>query len=769
MKRTKTLGIAFWLFLSSTLHSQIPVFEEFVVVKNETAINSKDLEFSPSFNKDGLVFISTKVANPNFDIEDKKINQNIMSIFWARRNSEGYLEAPEVFAEELLSQFHEGPLTFDRTNQTLYFTRNNTDKDQKSIRKLKIYSAQLVGDKWQNFKELPFNLDDYETCHPSISADDDVIYFASDREGGFGGMDIWMSKREGGDNWSEPVNLGSSVNSPQNEVFPYVAADGTLYFSSNGYGGSGQLDVFYTLNDGDNWLAPVNLGKPFNSEFDDFGFIIDRDNKNGYFSSNRKGGLGADDIYNFYITGEGGVASLEKRKKGKPTKIAVNAVDPETGLQIEDVEVSYIGLDDMTLGEALRGDGTNPGVLKLVPSGDGQTYRLDIGQYGALRPDADGNITVPEGSYIMKVEKDGYQPQYITVTPDMMKNGLNLQLEKATNCVPFYARVFGKNSQLPQSGATIILTNTESGAPIKLTSDGLGEAYYCLPCNQSFNVLASKGGQLSNAASINTFNCAKSAKLNVNLFIDDVGGSPLVAGTVIQLPNIYFNFNDAALRPDARTDLDAVVAFLEVFPDLEIELASHTDSRGTARYNKSLSQNRSDNVMNYLLEKGISQSRMKSVGYGESQLRNKCFDGIKCTENEHQENRRTELVILKAGSAIVPATNQVNVEAEPESPEPVADVTDTSEAESAPIITGGEGQFFVVAGTFRNLDNANTRLGELKTLGYDNTQIIQFVAPYQAVCVAAFESEGEAKDFAKQLQDQHSIDTYVRHVASEMR
>ena len=187
-----------------------------VFITNESTINTEALEYSPAFYEDGIVFISSKVSSKKFKIKDKRINKNIMSIFNSKREESGLLQAPVPFAKELLSSVHEGPLTFDRIAERVFFTRNNfkngkRKKAKDGVVKMKIYSAEKVRDKWTKVEELSFNLDESNTCHPAISVEGDALYFASDRPGGLGGMDIWVARREG-NGWGSPVNLGPNVN-----------------------------------------------------------------------------------------------------------------------------------------------------------------------------------------------------------------------------------------------------------------------------------------------------------------------------------------------------------------------------------------------------------------------------------------------------------------------------------------------------------------------------------------------------------------------------
>ena len=741
----------FIILLSFLVHSNAQSNDDFVTIKNESSINSELLEYSPAFYEDGLVFISTKVANSKKKKIDKNINKNMMSIYRAKRNSEGLLETPEVFAPELLSKYHEGPLTFDRINETMYFSRNNMDKGKIEQRRMKIFSSTKVGREWMSITELPFNGADFETVHPSISANGDALYFASDREGGMGGMDIWVAYKTG-DNWSEPINLGRSVNTPGNEVFPYISAGGTLYFSSNGIGSGEDLDIYQTMKGMKGWNTPIKLEPPFNSPEDDFGFIIDRDNKNGYFSSARvAGGLGGDDIYSFNLKGDGGPVRIEVEE---PPVVSTGLVVRDSdGNPIEDVKYSYINMDNMTLGEAVNG-----GVLRLVPSPDGQSYTIDFDQSQPIVQDESGNVAVPDGNVIMKVEKDGYLPQYVTVTPQMVESGIFIDMVPEGTCMSFGASVLSSGDGRPISGATVTVTEKESSKAVTLISDNLGQVDYCLECDKEYIIVAMLNGQVSEFATVATYPCTREKGVASTLYLN--GGETIAEGTVIKLPNIYFNFNDASLRPDSKKDLEAVVAFMETFPNIELEMASHTDSRGPSEYNLNLSQKRSDNAVAYLVDRGAPSDRIQARGYGETQLTNNCADGVRCKERDHQKNRRTELVVTNVG----PVEAEQIQSHTPATAQPVSYESDMS-YESSNAVANSTGRHYVVAGSFGVSENAYKTVTRLQDLGYQDVSIVDFgYKDLKSVCVASFDSRREAKKFSKKLRRKHQIKAFVKSI-----
>ncbi len=273
-----------------------------VVLKEEKTINSPNLDFSPTYYKDGIVFVSSRKLLS--DQKDKWTGDHFMNLYYATQNDEGELEEVASFSKIINSKYHEGPVAFNKSYNKIFFTRNDHVKgkiraNKKGVMKLGIFTAMNNGDQWTTPKPLNFNTKEHEECHPTLSADGTHLYFASDRPGGEGGMDIYVAKFKGG-KWGEPRNLGPNINTPGNDAFPNIHDDGTLYFASDGWGGLGGLDIFQSNKDEENqWKKAENMGQPYNSRKDDFGFVMNILGTEGYFNSSRDGGSGKDDIYSF--------------------------------------------------------------------------------------------------------------------------------------------------------------------------------------------------------------------------------------------------------------------------------------------------------------------------------------------------------------------------------------------------------------------------------------------------------------------------------------
>lgn len=266
-------------------------------VENQKKINSKFSDFAPAYFKEGIVFCSTR-ENLIIQKKCKRNGEPLVNLYSSELNLKGELKKVNDFSSNINTWDNEGPCTFSKNFDTIYFSRSEITRHQ-NVANLKLFSS-VYKNKWS--KPLDFMLNDsiYSFGHPSISEDGNLFFFASDIPGGFGGTDIYLSIKVDS-NWSLPINLGPEVNTPGNEIFPYYDSGGTLYFSSNYHIGLGGYDIFNVKLENGNWTKAKNLLPPINSSADDFSLIINKNKTAGYFTSNRMGGLGSDDIYYFRV------------------------------------------------------------------------------------------------------------------------------------------------------------------------------------------------------------------------------------------------------------------------------------------------------------------------------------------------------------------------------------------------------------------------------------------------------------------------------------
>ncbi|XLS29358.1 OmpA family protein [Flavobacteriaceae bacterium M23B6Z8] len=291
--------------------------------------NTKFSEFSPAFlGDDKLVYASAKDSSFQHTRIYKWNEQPYLDLYVTSRNNETMNTGASVsLSKNINSKYHEAGVSFSKDQKTVYFTRNNYKKklkgDKNGISHLKIFKSQFVDGKWSEPAEVSFNSDSYSTGHPALSADGKKLYFVSDMPGTLGETDIFVVDILEDGSFSAPKNLGPDINTPFKEMFPYVT-DQNLYFTSNGHQGLGGLDIFKAVKYTDGSFGNVdNLGKPYNSNLDDFSFIINEHTQNGYFASNREGGKGDDDIYAFIAP------PLEIEEIETPETIVATEQEPE--------------------------------------------------------------------------------------------------------------------------------------------------------------------------------------------------------------------------------------------------------------------------------------------------------------------------------------------------------------------------------------------------------------------------------------------------------
>ena len=249
--------------------------------------------YGPSRYGNGIVvageteIISAKSANP-------WTGYSFLDMFYLEKDSDGNWEIPVAFGDNLNGPFHDGTATFSKDQNTVIYTRSAMRNEKKRLlneeneNQFFLYISKKEDGEWSDPEKLPFNNVDYSTGHPSLSEDGNTLYFSSDMPGGYGGSDLYKSTYDG-TSWSQPINLGSSINTPGNEVFPHVDKKGKLYFSSEGHRTLGGLDVFASEQVAGVWSSPVNLAYPLNSSRDDFAILVNEDDTTGFVSSNRSG------------------------------------------------------------------------------------------------------------------------------------------------------------------------------------------------------------------------------------------------------------------------------------------------------------------------------------------------------------------------------------------------------------------------------------------------------------------------------------------------
>ena len=346
---------------------------------NGVAINTKYSDFSPMYyGDDKVVYASSKDSSVLATRKYKWNDQPFLDLYVSKINEESDdLKNSIKFSKKINSKYHEASVTFSPDNKTMYFTRNNYEKklkrDKNGVNHLKIYNSIKVGEEWSEPTELPFNSDNYSTGHPALSPDGKLLYFVSDMPGSIGESDIFVADVLEDGTYSEARNLGPEINTEKKEMFPFVTGN-KLYFSSNGHVGLGGLDVFEVAYDEDGFKDVINVGKPVNSNKDDFSYIINAAGSKGYFASNREGGKGDDDIYSFekLVVDKGTNSSIAgivtELVTGETMPRALVMLLDENNIKLKEIETND---DGSFVFEDLEGD------KKYIIKTDRQGYFLD--------------------------------------------------------------------------------------------------------------------------------------------------------------------------------------------------------------------------------------------------------------------------------------------------------------------------------------------------------------------------------------------------------
>lgn len=272
-------------------------------VENVAALNTKYSDFGACYSRKdhrSIIFTSSRVEAMG-KVNDGGTGEKFQDLFEATVDKKGKWSAPRPLLEPINSGANDGAAFLDAKGNEMYFTRCEIEKGKYGT--CQIYFTLRKGDTWEEPKMMKLSADSFTFGQPCLSADGMSLYFTSDMSGGQGGKDIWVSQyNKSTKEWGKPVNLGPVINTPDDDMFPYIAADNTLYFSSKGHLGMGGLDIYKAKKSGDGWKEPENMKYPINSSADDFSMVLDETaGDKGFMSSNRPSGKGGDDMYTWYL------------------------------------------------------------------------------------------------------------------------------------------------------------------------------------------------------------------------------------------------------------------------------------------------------------------------------------------------------------------------------------------------------------------------------------------------------------------------------------
>lgn len=642
------------------------------------SINTSKSDYAPAFYKDGKIIFSSNRSNKKAVYNKWSINR-FSRIYVATMDS---TMATNKVSSKAKGKLATATAAYNKQNDELVFARSSFKKKGlvnqggKNVPAMQLYSSVFNGSSASSQVPLAFNGPQFSTSTPAFSKDGKTLYFASDKPGGFGGSDIYMSTRDANGKWSEPKNLGNTINTAFDEKFPFMADNGVLYFASNSPAGLGGLDVYKSKNDGSNWSKSENLGAPINSSKDDYGLIMDPSNKGGYFTSNREGGMGEDDIYHFTFD----ESKLEYKVTVKlvdadsqtPIAEATLALDcksmnPENTLSDANGEKTFTIKGGKSCSLDILKDGYKINSAAITPADKGKTItialqpdviklKISIKEKDTQHPVRDAEITIVNG--------DGAEMNYVTNENGVLEATVPSAKYKLSS--RDYASIKDQFTGEDADRNTTVLVREyliprgELVVNVPLTANCFSSAVTItdIKNGEVYDVKPNTNGELRMDLRLdNTYLIEHNGRKDTISTYDLKPGQEIpgpckfYVGQTWIINNIYYDFNKWEIRKDAAQELDNVVRIMKENPTLEIELSSHTDCRGSAKSNMVLSAKRAKSAVDYLSNKGIRKKRIIAAGYGELKPVNNCIcEGDQksdCTEEQHQQNRRTEVKVLK--------------------------------------------------------------------------------------------------------------------------
>ncbi|QCK14812.1 OmpA family protein [Mangrovivirga cuniculi] len=546
--------------------------------------------FSPYIYNDQLYGVSNKTGHPAFK---GSVSDYDLFKFDFFNNETIKTELPSP----INSNSHEGPLTFFDDGKKIIFTRTVTTK-VKPQGVLQLFYSELIHEKknkWSNPEPLSFNNDSYSCGHPAISEDGKTLIFASDKPGGEGGMDLYITFDRNGE-WSVPVNMGDEVNTEGHELFPLLD-DQTLYFSGNGHGGLGGMDIYRSIVHNTQVVKVENMGAPINSPNDDFGISFKEGQRSGYFSSNRPTKSGnSDKVFRFH-----------KSLVPSPHLSGI-IMDFDNNLKVRGAEILLMNES----GE----------ILEQFFGGRNAQFRFELER---------------NRNYKLMARRKGFASEETVVnTSDLFVDNQLIKLPLVLESLLLQGVIRDKENSGFIEGAKVILVDETNGHFYEYTTGDDGMYDFIMEEGSDYSLFVTKEGFFEKTLDIESFG------LNYGLISYTVDMNPVISGEKLLFDDIMFDEGSATLTEDAKTELNNIAKVLNAQKFYKIKFYVHTDSRGDAVENMKLTQKRARGIKNYLVLKDIDQDRIQAFGLGESEPINKCVDGVDCTEPEYMMNIRVE-------------------------------------------------------------------------------------------------------------------------------
>lgn len=595
-------------------------------VENVETINSKSSDYAPVFYQDELIFTSSRSVAVEKEGEVVWTNDAFNQHYKAIKDNKDSLVDAKTLRSFIGKDINDAPMSYSQKEALVAITSNNFMEGIRHIDgsglMMDIYLYDFKSMKeWDHNTEKFFRFNanvntkiPYSTGHPSFSKVGNGLYFTSNQPGGMGGYDIYVCYKTSR-GWTEPKNLGYPVNTAGNEMSPFVDEKGRLFFSSDWHEGFGGMDVFTAERFSFGWGNIQNLGNQVNSSYDEMYFVFQPQKQIGYYSSNRPEGEGNEDIYK--VT----------QKKNFVDRSRVNLAEGEKFTFSDELFKS----GQYTLSNTRTKEMYNL-LLKLIDNPD---KIIQINSFTDAKGSTKNNLALSQNrakaltDFIISKGVNRNRIRYQGYGEDYLLNGCN---DRAT-CTD------QQHAANRRTEVLVVGHFDPSGNPIVTQNGFPGPEISTVSYNNNNNTNNSSSATKSTSKSTTK---TSSSKSNAN----PVRKSHYAIGDVIEVANVYYEHGKSRIDERKSPGLKQLIEILTEHPHVVIEIGAHTDATGSSKYNLELSEKRAKAVKDFLIKKGVTESRLKYKGYGETKLLNRCKDGVKCSDNEHAVNRRTEFKVM---------------------------------------------------------------------------------------------------------------------------
>ena len=594
-------------------------------VKTELFEHNSDADDSaPLKYNNGLVFSSDRKQGVKL-LKQRSgwTGRDFINIYFSRLNEDDTYEEPKAFPKKInATNKNCGNPTFSPDGKTMVFSRNSDWATKRGDYNIMLYTAEATGKgKWKDIEMLSFCNLNANYMHPAFSVTGDTLFYISNRPGGQGGTDIFYSYKKG-NKWTRPKNLSDKINTTSNEGYPFVDANGKLFFCSKGHTGYGGFDIFYAKQDEDgNWGTPVNVGFPINSSHDDISIYVEKDGLSGMFASSRRGE--DDDIYVFTtnnLHSESDVFSVVGTLEEEPlveetSTAALNPVIEEKPIDVS-LSKENITIETQIIEEGISKEKETMVVAEAIAEED----LIDLVPVEEEVVQQAIEISEKEPIVLNKEEREVVE----------MKDDL-------IDLIPVEEEVVQQAIEISEKEPVVLNNEEREVAEMKKDLVDL------IPVEEVVAVEA-KDIESPTVESRNNLLTSDESYQGMNDFLSNNASA---INAVYTLGNIKFSPEQFKITDEIARHLSPLIELLKLHPTVKLEIGAHTESIGNDKKNMVVSIKRATAIAGHLIRKGIDRDRLQVMGYGETQLINHCSNEITCSQEEHFQNHRIELRIIE--------------------------------------------------------------------------------------------------------------------------